>query len=86
MSWGKGLSIVIIGFIVIMLGMVYISFQQTNEMIEDNYYDRELKYQEVINAKNRLEPFKKSFGKTVILVAIKCLRMIAQMPSPSFLI
>lgn len=57
MNWGKGLTLFIVGFILAMLGMVYISFKQSNEMIEDNYYDREVKYQEVIDAKNRLTPY-----------------------------
>jgi hypothetical protein len=53
-NWGKGLTLAIIGFMAAMLGMVYISFRQTNEMIEDNYYERELKYQKIIDAKNEL--------------------------------
>lgn len=58
MSWGKGLSVAIILFIGGMLAMVYISFRQTNEMIEDHYYDRELKYEEVIQGKNNLAPYR----------------------------
>lgn len=53
-NWGKGLTLAIVAFMVAMLGMVYISFRQTNEMIEDNYYERELKYQNIIDAKNEL--------------------------------
>ena len=56
MNWGKGLTLFIIGFILAMLGMVYIAFKQSNEMIEDNYYDREVKYQEIIDAKTNLNP------------------------------
>jgi len=58
MNWGKGLTIFIVLFILSMLGMVYISFKQSNEMLEDNYYDREIKYQEVIDAKSNFIPFK----------------------------
>lgn len=57
MNWGRGLTIAIVGFIAAMLGMVYISFQQTNEMIEDHYYERELKYQNIIDAKNALDAY-----------------------------
>jgi nitrogen fixation protein FixH len=50
MNWGHKISIVIISFIVIMLSMVFVAFKQTNEMIENNYYDREIKYQSMIDA------------------------------------
>lgn len=56
MNWGRGLTLFIVGFILAMLGMVYIAFKQSNEMIEDNYYDREVKYQEIIDAKSNLNP------------------------------
>jgi hypothetical protein len=56
-SWGQGLTLVIFGFIAAMLGMVYITFQQSNEMIEDNYYERELKYQTIIDGKNELSSY-----------------------------
>jgi len=56
-TWGQGLTLVIFGFIAAMLGMVYITFQQSNEMIEDNYYERELKYQTIIDGKNELNSY-----------------------------
>jgi hypothetical protein len=56
MNWGRGLTLFIVGFILAMLGMVYIAFKQSNEMIEDNYYDREVRYQEIIDAKSNLNP------------------------------
>ena len=48
MNWGKGITLVIILFIITMLGMVYVASKQTNEMVEANYYDKELKYQNLI--------------------------------------
>jgi regulatory protein YycI of two-component signal transduction system YycFG len=54
MNWGKGLTIFIVAFMITMLGMVYVAFRQSNEMIEDNYYERELKYQKIIDGKNEL--------------------------------
>jgi hypothetical protein len=62
MNWGKGLTILIVGFILAMLGMVYVAFKQTNEMIEDNYYDREVRYQEIIDAKANLAPLLNEFS------------------------
>jgi regulatory protein YycI of two-component signal transduction system YycFG len=61
MNWGKGITLFIIAFIATMLFMVYIAFKQSNEMIEDNYYDREVKYQEIIDAKKNLEPLMNQF-------------------------
>lgn len=61
MNWGKGITLFIICFIATMLGMVYIAFKQSNEMIEDNYYDREVKYQKIIDAKSNLRPLLNDF-------------------------
>ncbi len=54
MNWGHKLLIVIILFLVTMIGVVFYASQQTNEMIDDQYYQKELKYQEVIDAKKNL--------------------------------
>ena len=53
MNWGKGITIVILVFLTAMLGMVYVASRQTNEMIDDHYYERELAYQQVIDAQQR---------------------------------
>lgn len=55
MNWGHGLTLFISLFIVTMLGMVVYSFQQTNEMIDDNYYQKELEYQTLIDARESLD-------------------------------
>lgn len=60
MNWGKGILIVIITFISAMLGMVFYSFQQTNELVEKNYYEKELKYQQKIDASSRLNKIEKN--------------------------
>jgi hypothetical protein len=54
MNWGHKITIVIIVFLVGMLGMVFIALRQNNEMIDDDYYKKELAYQQVIDAKNNL--------------------------------
>ncbi len=54
MNWGYKITIVIVVFIFGMLGMVFIAFQQTNEMVDANYYEKELKYQNLIDASNNL--------------------------------
>ncbi len=54
MNWGYKILTVIVVFIIAMLTMVYISFRQTNEMVDANYYEKEIKYQSLINASNEL--------------------------------
>jgi hypothetical protein len=54
MNWGHKITIVIILFILLMLGMVFVAFNQTNEMVDENYYDKEIKYQTLIDAAENL--------------------------------
>lgn len=58
-NWGHGITIVIIAFLIGMLGMVYVASQQTNDMMDKDYYAQELKYQSIIDATQNLnEVFK----------------------------
>ncbi len=54
MNWGHKITLVIILFVISMLSMVYISFRQTNEMMDENYYEKEINYQKLIDASNNL--------------------------------
>ncbi len=54
MSWSYKIILIYAVFITGILGMVYVASQQTNEMQEDNYYAKELLYQNVIDGKNNL--------------------------------
>lgn len=55
MSWGKGISIFIILFIITMMGMVWLASKQSIEMIDGNYYQKEVEFQGVIDGRNRLK-------------------------------
>lgn len=55
MNWGYKILTVIILFIVVMLTMVFIAMKQDNDLIEDNYYEKELAYQSQIDAGRRLD-------------------------------
>ena len=49
-SWGKGITLVILLFIV---GIGYLVYRTTivkSEMVTDNYYEKELKHEEVLQA------------------------------------
>lgn len=54
MNWGHKITVVIAIFIIAMVSMVYLAFQQTNDMVDTNYYDKELKYQLKIDAAQNL--------------------------------
>ncbi|MFT3682161.1 MAG: FixH family protein [Ferruginibacter sp.] len=54
MSWGYKILLAYTVFIGAMLFMVYTASKQTNEMEDERYYVKELKFQEVIDAKNNL--------------------------------
>jgi hypothetical protein len=54
MNWGHKITIVIVLFLIAMLGMVYYASIQNNEMIDDHYYQKELVYQDVIDAQQNL--------------------------------
>lgn len=43
-----------LAFVLAILGMVYVASQQTNDMQDENYYVKELQYQNVISGKNNL--------------------------------
>ncbi|MGM0580661.1 MAG: FixH family protein [Bacteroidota bacterium] len=45
MNWGNKITIVFIGFVVLVLIMVTISMKQEIHMVEENYYEEEIAYQ-----------------------------------------
>lgn len=50
MNWGKGIVITFIAFIAIMVTMVVISVRMEGiELVTENYYEEEIKYQEQID-------------------------------------
>lgn len=54
MNWGYKIMVVIIAFIIGMLSMVFVAFKQTNDMIDEHYYEKEMKYQSLIDAAQNL--------------------------------
>ena len=56
-SWAHGVILALLSFIAFILFMIF-SFSrgwQNSEMISDNYYEDELMYQKIIDAKNNLD-------------------------------
>lgn len=50
MSWGLRITLLYLGFVAIILTLVVISYGNTSELESKDYYARELKFQEQINA------------------------------------
>lgn len=59
MNWGYKITIVIVVFILAICSMVYIASKQNNEMIDDNYYEKELAFQSLIDGANNLKAVSK---------------------------
>lgn len=49
MNFGKGITIAMILFMLFILYMVYQSFQQKIDLVADNYYEQEVKFQQQID-------------------------------------
>ncbi|WP_370901234.1 FixH family protein [Chryseobacterium gossypii] len=56
-SWGHGIVIALAAFIIFILSMLFLfpNGQKNSEMVTDNYYEEELQYQDVIDAKKRAD-------------------------------
>lgn len=56
-SWGHGVVVALFAFIVFILSMLFLfpNGQKNSEMVTENYYEEELQYQDVIDAKNRAD-------------------------------
>lgn len=53
MDWGKGILLTIIGFVVLIITLVVISVRMDGiELVTENYYEEEIKYQEQIDKEN----------------------------------
>ena len=53
-SWGYKILFVYLGFVIGIMFLVFKASQEKFDLVTDNYYDAELKYQDVINQKQRV--------------------------------
>ncbi|MDP2304244.1 MAG: FixH family protein [Ignavibacteria bacterium] len=53
LSWGTGIAIFIIGFLILNVIFVFFAFGEKVDLVTDNYYAQELKYQEEIDKQNK---------------------------------
>lgn len=74
MNWGIKLTLVIVVFIALMAIMVVYSFRQDLNMVTDNYYEKDLQYQEQIekikNTQSLIEKPKVLYRSTDKLISI----------------
>jgi len=53
MSWGKKIAVLYIGFVVMVISLVLWAMSKPIDLVTDNYYEKELKYQDDIDKINR---------------------------------
>ncbi len=54
MSWSYRILLVYVGFISMMLYFVFVSSQQSNDLVDESYYEKELEYQKVVEGSANL--------------------------------
>ncbi len=56
-TWGHGIVLALASFIIFILSMLFLfpNGQKNSEMVTEHYYEEELQYQSVIDAKNRAD-------------------------------
>lgn len=55
MSWGTKIAIAYGSFVVMILFFLFVASKQTNDLVEDHYYEKELEYQGLLDAGRNLE-------------------------------
>lgn len=53
MSWSYRITILYVGFVVLIISMVVLAMRQNVDLVAKDYYDQELKYQNKIDVINR---------------------------------
>lgn len=70
-SWGVKVTILYIGFVLLILGMVTLSMRQKVDLVAGDYYEQELRYQEKIDRIINSNALKKSLRWEVQQEAVK---------------
>jgi len=65
LDWGKGIFYTIIIFLIVVVGTVLFTFTVDVNLVADDYYEREIKYQEHIDRVERT----KSLPKNISIIA-----------------
>lgn len=74
-TWGHGIGLALASFIIFILSMVFLfpNGQKNSEMVTDKYYEEELQYQSVIDAKKRADelPEKPVYSQSAAGITLK---------------
>lgn len=71
MNWGYKIAIFYGGFVIVVLASVFFAMSQKVDLVTDNYYEKELKYQEQINKSQRTKALKEKTSIEVSPSGIK---------------
>jgi hypothetical protein len=58
MNWGKGIALVLIIFVLGLAFLVYKTTEVESEMVTENYYEKELSYEKIIEGKRNINLLK----------------------------
>ena len=87
-SWGTGIVIGIIVFVVISITMTVIFMTQDVSLVSDNYYEKSLSYQDEIDKQNRTnsldEQVKINYNGDVIKIAFSSTYLNKEIPGEIF--
>jgi nitrogen fixation protein FixH len=70
-NWGAGIAVVYIGFMGLIATLVVGSMRQKTDLVSTNYYEQELKYQNLIDAGKNQSALSAPVGFTVSGDAVK---------------
>lgn len=62
LNWGHYIAISFSLFVLLVLYMVYRSYQNNHELVAEDYYNQEIKFQEVIDKKNNAAKLEKDIS------------------------
>lgn len=66
MNWGKKIVIIYVSFVGIILFMVVMAMNQKIDLVAENYYDQELKYQDKIDGNKNFNQIKDTIAISII--------------------
>ena len=71
-NWGTGIVLLFVVFFIITLSMVFIAFRQRVDLVDENYYEKELQFQQQIDKQKnmlnlKLQPSYTAAGTTLFV-------------------
>ena len=69
-GWGTKIAILYIGFVVLVISMVVVSMNQKIDLVSEDYYPKELVFQNQINSTNNANALLDTIANTITLKGI----------------